>query len=139
MFASKIRFDGNIIAVKISVLLSLLASFTACTPGQLPDPSATNPAIATATPLAVPSIPKPTISSTPTLAPPGEIQPIPQGFVYLGDKERLALGFNMTAGGALGSLLFNGRELVDYTDYGRYIQFSMYDGNDSYGALGNDI
>ena len=129
-------------AVKISVLFSLLVSFTACNPGQLPNPSATNTTVPTGTPqpasTSTPS-PRPTISPTPTLAPLGEIQPIPQGFVYLGDKERLALGFNMTAGGALGSLLFNGRELVDYTDYGRYIQFSMYDGNDSYGALGNDI
>jgi len=50
----------------------------------------------------------------------------------------MALGFNMSAGGALGSLLFNGRELVDYTDYGRYIQFSMYDGKDTYGPRGDD-
>lgn len=94
----------------------------------------------TVPPTETPSLtPEPLIPTTvPTLGPIGEVQPIPTGFVYLGDQAKLALGFNMTAGGALGSLLYNGRELVDYTDYGRYIQFSMYDGNDFYGAQGND-
>jgi hypothetical protein len=67
------------------------------------------------------------------LAPIGTIQPIPEGFVYLGDPEQFALGFNMSAGGSIGSLLYNGRELVDHTDLGRYIQLSFYDGNDTYG------
>jgi hypothetical protein len=53
--------------------------------------------------------------------------------VYLGDKQALALGFNMDAGGSIASLLYNGRELVDRTDLGRYIQLSFYDGNDTYG------
>jgi hypothetical protein len=86
--------------------------------------------------------PTPTSSPTPiptaTLGPLGEIQPIPDGYVYLGDKDSLALGFNMKAGGAIGSLLINGRDVVDDTDYGRYIQLSFYDGNDHYGALGDD-
>ncbi len=72
------------------------------------------------------------------LEPVGEVQPIPNGFVYLGDKETLALGFNMNGGGAVGSLLYNGRELVDHTDYGRYFQLSLYDGGDYYGAKGDD-
>jgi hypothetical protein len=73
------------------------------------------------------------ITSTPKLAPIGRIQPIPHGIVFLGDKKTLALGFNMDAGGSIGSLLYNGRELVDRTDFGRYIQLSFYDGNDVYG------
>jgi hypothetical protein len=81
---------------------------------------------------------EPTLTPPPTPAPVGQIQPVPQGFVYLGDKQALALGFNMGAGGAIGSLLYQGRELVDRTDYGRYIQLSFYDGSDKYGPLGND-
>lgn len=45
----------------------------------------------------------------------------------------------MNGGGAIGSLLYNGRELIDSTDYGRYFQFSLYDGSDKYGAEGNDL
>lgn len=91
----------------------------------------------TATHMPSPS-PEPTRTPRPVLAPIGKIQPIPDGLVYLGDPGALALGFNMNAGGAIGSLLFHDRELVDRTDYGRYIQLSFYDGGDRYGPLGND-
>ncbi len=87
----------------------------------------------TPTNTALPGIPKPAPPATPTLGPIGEIQPIPGGLAYLGDKKTLALGFNMDAGGSIGSLLYNGRELVDRSDLGRYIQLSFYDGNDTYG------
>ncbi len=83
---------------------------------------------------------QPAVPATPipTLAPMGDIQTIPQGLVYLGDPETLALGFNMSAGGSIGSLLYRGRELVDRSDYGRYIQLSFYDGEDTYGMQGSD-
>ena len=85
------------------------------------------------------SIIQPPAAAVPlVLAPIGEVQPIPNGFVYLGDKATLALGFNMDGGGAVGSLLYNGRELVDHTDYGRYFQLSLYDGGDHYGPRGDD-
>ncbi len=88
--------------------------------------------------MTLPPTPGPVITPTASPAPVGQIQSIPRGLVYLGDKATLALGFNMSAGGAIGSLLFQGRELVDRTDYGRYIQLSFYDGNQSYGPLGDD-
>jgi len=74
----------------------------------------------------------PTQVPTATLSPLGEIQPIENGYVYLGDKKEAALGFNLHAGGAIGSLLYYGTEMVDDADYGRYIQFSPYDGSDQY-------
>jgi hypothetical protein len=77
-------------------------------------------------------------SPTGTLAPRGEIREIPSGFVYLGDKSNLALGFNMNAGGSIGSLLFKTQEMIDRADYGRYIQLSLYDGADEYKKAGND-
>ncbi|MBI3166373.1 MAG: hypothetical protein HYZ24_16940 [Chloroflexi bacterium] len=124
-------------------LISILALVTGgCAPASDSPASATAPAAATDT--ALPTLtktptPAPTaIPPTPTLAPVGDIQPIPQGYVYLGDKNTLALGFNMNGGGGIGSLLYNGRELIDDTDYGRYFQFSMYDGNDKYAAQGSD-
>lgn len=79
-----------------------------------------------------------TLTPTPTLAPIGEIQPITNDYAYLGDKDQMALGFNLEGGGAIGSLLWKGRELVDDSDYGRYIQLSPYDGDDTYAALGDD-
>lgn len=99
------------------------------TPTQPPPPTATPLPSLTATPTQAP---------TPSILPIGEIQPIPPGIVYLGDPEKIALGFNMNAGGAIGSLLYKGREMVDRTDYGRYIQLSFYDGNDHYRPMGND-
>jgi len=63
---------------------------------------------------------------------------IPSGLVYLGDEDTLAVGFNMNAGGSIGSLLYKGREMVDRADFGRYIQLSFYDGDDSYAPSGND-
>jgi hypothetical protein len=135
----------NNIAMKMLVLLSLLALLTACSPSQLPKLTATNTVAPTDTPQPTPTntitpspTPRPSITPTPTLAPVGQIQPIPQGLVYLGDKKTLALGFNMNAGGSIGSLLYNGRELVDRTDYGRYIQLSFYDSNQKYEPLGGD-
>ena len=124
--------------LKSVVLLTLSASFTACSLGQLPQPSATNTAPPTETfqpTMTVTSSPTPRalLASTPTLASIGQVQPIPRGLVYLGDRKTLALGFNMEAGGSIGSLLYNGRELVDRTDFGRYIQLSFYDGSDVYG------
>jgi hypothetical protein len=62
----------------------------------------------------------------------GEIQPIQDGYVYLGDLKEMALGFNLHAGGAIGSLRYHGVEMVDDSDFGRYIQFSPYDGDDQY-------
>ncbi len=80
----------------------------------------------------------PTLTPTPTLAPIGEVQPITNDYAYLGDKNEMALGFNLGGGGAIGSLLWKGHELVDDSDYGRYIQLSPYDGDDTYEALGDD-
>lgn len=102
-------------------------------------PSATLPASLKPTKTVTPvqTIP-PTATTEPTLAPPGQKQPIPQGIFYLGDKTSLAIGFNMNAGGAIGSLLFNGRELIDREDFGRYFQLSYYDGDQTYHARGND-
>ena len=74
----------------------------------------------------------PTQIPTPTLFAIGELYPIPEGYVYLGDPLTGALGFNFDAGGAIGSLLYQGIEMVDDADYGRYIQFSPYDGDDEY-------
>jgi hypothetical protein len=133
----------NNTTITILILFNLLASLTACSPNQLPKLTATSAVALTETPQPTSTItlsptPRPTITPTPTLAPIGQIQPIPQGLVYLGDKKTLALGFNMNAGGSIGSLLYNGRELVDRTDYGRYIQLSFYDGNQKYEPLGND-
>ncbi len=62
----------------------------------------------------------------------GEIQPLPGGYVYLGDPSTVALGFDLSAGGAIGSLLFYGTDFIDDTDFGRYIQFSPYDGGAQY-------
>jgi len=67
----------------------------------------------------------------------GEVQPIKDGYVYLGDPNTVALGFNLHAGGAIGKLLYHGTELVDDFDYGRYIQFSPYDGSEDYGGGAN--
>ena len=100
---------------------------------SVPSPTLTMATSKTPTPMST-FTPVPTA----TLRPLGEIQPIPDGYVYLGEKDSLSLGFNMKAGGAIGSLLLNGREVVDDTDYGRYIQLSFYDGNDQYGSLGDD-
>jgi hypothetical protein len=89
----------------------------------------------TSTPTASPSATPtslPTQIPTAALKPLGEIQPIPDGYVYLGDIDKMALGFNLHAGGAIGSLLYRGIEMVDDSDYGRYIQFSPYDGADQY-------
>ena len=141
MLSSKSWFHVNSSAIKIPVLLSLLASLTACNPVPSPEFSETSTvtveeaATATLPPTtATPSsTAQPMLTPTPTLAPIGQVQPIPSGFVYLGDKNTLALGFNMDAGGSIGSLLYKGRELVDRTDLGRYIQLSFYDGNDTYG------
>jgi hypothetical protein len=91
----------------------------------------TSPATPTVLPSATPA-PKPTQVPTPTLAPMGEIQPIQDGYVYLGDPKEMALGFNLHAGGAIGSLRYRGVEMVDDSDFGRYIQFSPYDGADQY-------
>lgn len=44
----------------------------------------------------------------------------------------------MSAGGAIGSLVYRGRELIDRKDYGRYIQLSLYDGNQHYGAMSDE-
>ena len=74
----------------------------------------------------------PTQTPTATLAPMGEIQPLQEGYVYLGDPGTVALGFDLSAGGAIGSLLHHGTDYIDDTDYGRYIQFSPYDGGDQY-------
>jgi hypothetical protein len=62
----------------------------------------------------------------------GEIQPLQEGYVYLGDPNTVALGFNLSAGGAIGRLPFYGTDYIDDTDFGRYIQFSPYDGGDPY-------
>jgi hypothetical protein len=102
-----------------------------------PPPTATQtaPAVSTGSPTspAVPAIMPYIPTPTPTLAHLGEIQPIPEGgYVYLGDPAEMALGFNMDAGGAIGSLFYRGVELVDDTDFGRYIQISPYDGDDVY-------
>lgn len=135
------------ITIKILILFGLLTSLTACSSGQLPKLTNTYTVAPTEAPAKTPQptltitpspTPQPTITTTPTLAPIGQIQPIPQGLVYLGDKKTLALGFNMNAGGSIGSLLYNGRELVDRTDYGRYIQLSYYDSNQKYEPLGGD-
>lgn len=78
------------------------------------------------------SRPLPTQAPTATLAPTGEIQSLQRGYVYLGDPGTVALGFNLSAGGAIGSLPFYGTDFIDDTDFGRYIQFSPYDGGDQY-------
>jgi hypothetical protein len=62
----------------------------------------------------------------------GAIQPLQPGYVYLGDPSTVALGFDLSAGGAIGSLPFYGTDYIDDTDFGRYIQFSPYDGGDQY-------
>jgi hypothetical protein len=74
----------------------------------------------------------PTQVPTATLAPTGEIQSIPGGHVNLGDTSTMTLGFNLDAGGAIGSLMYHGTEMIDDADYGRYFQFSPYDGADRY-------
>lgn len=118
--------------IRLIELISILALVAGgCTPASDSPTPATAPAAVADTVL-------PALTNTPTPAPIGEIQPIPQGYVYLGDRKTLALGFNMSGGGGIGSLLYNGRELIDDTDYGRYFQFSMYDGNDKYAAQGSD-
>lgn len=76
--------------------------------------------------------PLPLPTATATIAPIGEIQEIPSGYVYLGDPQTMALGFNMDAGGGIGSLLYHGLEMIDDADFGRYFNFSPYDGGDQY-------
>lgn len=131
------------------LLMLIIVFLNGCAPVETPAPAAVTKSIPTKdipagtvlpAPTTTPPAPTliPTLPPTPTLAPVGEIQPIPQGWIYLGDRNTLALGFNMNGGGGIGSLLYNGRELIDDTDYGRYFQFSMYDGNDKYGAQGSD-
>jgi hypothetical protein len=102
---------------------------TVAIPPTTPAPTSQRPPTPTPTP--TPSA-LPTQAPTATLAPMGAVQPLKKGFVYLGDPNTVALGFNLSAGGAIGSLLFHGRDLIDHTDYGRYIQFSPYDGGDQY-------
>lgn len=127
--------------------LGLVASSAAC--GWLIplQPTATSTVTATLTPTLTPSptatstpspTPGPTMTPTPTLAPSGGLRRIPSGFVYLGDKQTLALGFNMSAGGAIGSLLYSGREFLDHRDYGRYVQLSLYDGSQRYRSIPDD-
>ncbi|GAB4533608.1 MAG: hypothetical protein Fur0018_23070 [Anaerolineales bacterium] len=99
-------------------------------PRQPPTPTRLLPA-----PTASPVPPTPTPlppTATSTLAPMGEVQEYTNGYEYLGDPDEMALGFNMRAGGAIGSLLWHGIELVDDTDFGRYVQVSPYDGDDVY-------
>ncbi len=74
----------------------------------------------------------PTLTPTATLSPMGATQTIPDGYYYLGDTDAIALGFNLGAGGAIGSLKYNGMELIDDADYGRYFQFSPYDSSNEY-------
>lgn len=76
--------------------------------------------------------PDPSPTATAPLSPIGQIQEIPEGYVYLGDPKTMALGFNMDAGGGIGSLLYNNIEMIDDADFGRYINFSPYDGSDQY-------
>ncbi|HLO28193.1 MAG TPA: hypothetical protein VK249_03605 [Anaerolineales bacterium] len=109
-----------------------------------PTPRPSGPTSAASTAVMASPTPTPILSSspmptslprqlpTPTLAPLGEIQPITNGYVYLGDPKEIALGFNLHAGGAIGSLQYHGTEFVDDADFGRYIQFSPYDGGDQY-------
>lgn len=128
---------------KIIILLLIVVFLSGCSPAPAAAPSSSAPeAAASPTEQGYQpdySITQPPARATPPiLEPVGEVQPIPNGFVYLGDKDTLALGFNMDGGGAVGSLLYNGRELVDHTDYGRYFQLSLYDGGDYYGAKGNN-
>ncbi len=130
-------------ATKILVLLGLLVLLIACSLIQLSVPTVANTATPTAThpptttptstPTSTPSpTPRPTATPTATLAPLGKIQRIPRGLVYLGNVRKIALGFDMSAGGAIGSLLYYGHEFVDHADFGRYIQLSLYDGNQQY-------
>ena len=87
----------------------------------------------TDTPTSTPTpTPVPTLTSTPTLEPMGEIQTNPNDYVYLGDPNLVALGFDLKAGGAIGKMLYLGLDMVNHTDFGRYIQFSPYDGNEKY-------
>ncbi len=41
--------------------------------------------------------------------------------LYIGDSGSAALGLDLDAGGAIGSLIYRGRELVDRRDFGRYV------------------
>jgi len=120
-----------------SVVWLSAMSAAACTPLSAIAPSATVPAaaIASATPestLTAAPTAYPSSIPTATLSPLGEIQPIGDGYVYLGDPKKVALGFNLRAGGAIGSLRFRGVEFIDDADFGRYIQFSPYDADDRY-------
>jgi hypothetical protein len=74
----------------------------------------------------------PTLTPTVTLAPMGTKQSMQDGYYYLGDPDKIGLGFNLHAGGAIGSLKYFGIEMIDDEDYGRYIQFSPYDREDEY-------
>ncbi len=95
--------------------------------------SASTPdAIAPSTVIPAPPTSYPAATASATLGPLGEVQPISDGYVYLGDPKQVALGFNLHAGGAIGSLLYHGTELIDDADFGRYFQFSPYDANDQY-------
>jgi hypothetical protein len=113
--------------------LIVLLFATACGQGTAP-PSPEQAATPVVENPTAPPTPIPTQIPTATLAPAGEIQANPGGYVYLGDPADVALGFNMNAGGAIGSLRYHGTEMVDDTDFGRYIQFSPYDGSGVYGC-----
>jgi hypothetical protein len=131
--------NPNLLKIKMVCILLLAGCATSSS-------EETDPVIVPTATMGQESIPAKTVTPTleptqtpvPTLAPIGEVQPIPEGYVYLGDKTALALGFNMNAGGSIGSLLMNDRDLIDDTDYGRYFQLSFYDGNDRYGQQGAD-
>lgn len=131
-------------ASQILNLFLLVGLLSACTPASTPTVTGSDPSSSPAPEAEQPYQPDYSITQPPAptaslvLEPVGEVQPIPNGFVYLGDKATLALGFNMDGGGSVGSLLYNGRELVDHTDYGRYFQLSLYDGGDHYGPRGDD-
>ncbi|MBN2500375.1 MAG: hypothetical protein JXB38_06365 [Anaerolineales bacterium] len=127
------------------LLVLLLAS--ACTSAPIaetpetPVPSSPTPPPATDPPPSTPTSEPtayPTLTPTATLAPMGEVQPVTGDYAYLGDKDEMALGFNLNSGGSVGSLFWQGGELVDDSDNGRFIQISPYDGDDIYEAVGND-
>jgi hypothetical protein len=140
--SKRLLLFGPLLALLISC--SLVVPFeptptATASPTDTATPTFTPTPTATATPTNTPTpTPAPTTTPTPTLAPFGRLQHIPSGFVYLGDKRTLALGFNMSGGGAIGSLLYNGRELVDHRDFGRYIQLSLYDGSQHYKGTSKD-
>jgi hypothetical protein len=97
--------------------------------GKTPESTVSDP-MQTTVPSSSTTSSLPTQIPTATLAPLGGAQAIPEGYVYLGDTKTMALGLNFEAGGAIGSLLYRGTEMIDDADYGRYFQFSPYDRDD---------